>query len=238
MATARPRVQGAVLEDTDTLPVAVRTCRTVRGDYIKMASVTGAAALQPRSIYLWVGASIVLMAAIQSLPPDVQNALRYDRDAVTAGEWWRIASGHFVHLGWKHLALNLAGLALGTWLFAADRSAGQWLLATLVSALACGVGLWLFTPEIRWCVGLSGVLHGLMIVGFGGWVLRGDRAALALLALVITKLAWEQAGGSMPWEDALAGGRVVTDAHLWGALGGALYLAPDVVRTIARGRQV
>ena len=145
-------------------------------------------------------------------------------------------TGHFVHLGWSHLALNLAGLGLGTWLFGSDRSPRQWLAATFVSALACGAGLWWFSPTVGWCVGLSGVLHGLMVVGFGGWVLAGERWAWGLLAVVIGKMAWEQLGGDMPWASALAGGRVVTDAHVWGAMGGAIFLAADVAWRGLRAR--
>jgi hypothetical protein len=81
---------------------------------------------------------------------------------------------------------------------------------------------------VGWCVGLSGVLHGLMVVGFGAWILAGERWAIGLLAVVIGKMAWEQAGGSMPWESGMAGGRVITDAHVWGAVGGALFLAGDI----------
>jgi rhomboid family GlyGly-CTERM serine protease len=181
----------------------------------------------PRTIYVFVAISVVAMTVFQAMPLAWQDALRYDREAIALGEVWRLVTGHFVHLGWSHLSLNLAGLVLGTWLFAADRAPAQWLLATFVSALACGAGLWLFSPEVRWCVGLSGVLHGLMVVGFGGWMLGGDRWAVALLAVVVGKLAWEQAGGAMPWESTLSGGWVVTDAHLWGALGGAAYLVGE-----------
>jgi rhomboid family GlyGly-CTERM serine protease len=139
-------------------------------------------------IYLVVAFSMVVMALLQAAPDTWQNALRYDRQAVAAGEIWRVLSGNFVHLGWRHLGLNLLGLGLGTWLFAPDRPAGQWLVATLVAALAVNLGLFWFTPGVRWCVGLSGVLHGLMIVGFGGWALQGERYAWGLLAVVVAKM--------------------------------------------------
>ena len=187
-------------------------------------------------IYLIVAASIVTMAILQAAPEAWQEALRYDRDAIGAGQFWRLITGHFVHLGWKHFVLNMAGLVLGTWLFAVDRSPRAWLIATFASALGCGVGLWLFSPEVRWCVGLSGVLHGLMIVGFGGWMLAGDRWAALLLAVVLGKLAWEQTGGQMPWEEAMAGGTVITDAHVWGAVGGLVYLAGETL--LRRTRRV
>lgn len=172
---------------------------------------------------------MVAMALLQAMPESWRHAIRYDRPAIAAGEAWRLLTGHFVHLGWSHFALNMAGLGLGTWLFGADRHPVEWLLATFVAALACGLGLWWFSPDVIWCVGLSGALHGLMIVGFGGWALGGERRAWWLLLIVIGKIAWEQFGGDMPWASTMAGGRVITDAHLWGAIGGALFLAADMV---------
>jgi rhomboid family GlyGly-CTERM serine protease len=180
-----------------------------------------------RPIWTIMALSMLAMAAIQASPAAWQEALRYDRAAIRSGELWRLVTGHFVHLGWPHLALNLAGLVLGTWLFGRDRSPRQWLVATLVSALATGIGLWWFSPTIEWCVGLSGVLHGLMVVGFGGWLLAGERWAWWFFAIIVGKLTWEQLGGDMPWANSLAGGTVVTDAHLWGAAGGAIFLAVD-----------
>ena len=178
-----------------------------------------------RPIGLIVAAFVLLMAVFQALPAEQRDWLRYDRDAILAGQYYRLVSGHFVHLGWQHFALNIAGLVLGTWLFGPDRPPLEWTLAGIVLALLCGAGLLLFSPEVRWCVGLSGVLHGFMSLGFGGWALAGDRVALALLAIVIVKMTWEQLGGAMPWEASLAGGRVITDAHVWGAVGGGLFLA-------------
>ena len=174
-------------------------------------------------------ASVLLMVALQAMPVAWQHAIRYDRGAIGAGQWWRLLSAHFIHRNWSHLALNLAGLGLGTWLFGADRSPGRWMLATFLAAAGCGLGLYWFTPSVGWCVGLSGVLHGLMVVGFGGWVLAGDRWAALLLALVVGKMAWEQFGGDMPWTGSMVGGTVITAAHVWGAVGGALYLAGEAI---------
>lgn len=175
-----------------------------------------------------VALAVVFMVALQAMPAEWRMLLRYDRSAVAAGEFWRLVSGNFVHLSWTHLTLNLAGLVLGTWLFGADHRPAQWVLAAMIAAVAVNTGLFFLTPSVPWCVGLSGLLHGLMIVGFGGWMLQGDRLAGWLLAVVLAKLMWEQLGGEMPWTEKLAGGVVVTDAHLWGAVGGALYLGTAV----------
>lgn len=180
-------------------------------------------------IGLIVALFMLLMVALQALPASWQQLIRYDRVAIGEGQWWRLFTGHFIHLDWKHLALNLSGLGLGTWLFGADRSPRRWLLAGFVAAAAGGLGLYCFAPTVGWCVGLSGMLHGFMIIGFGGWALAGERWGLLLLAVVVAKMGWEQLGGDMPWATSLAGGQVVTAAHVWGAVGGALYLAGETL---------
>ena len=184
--------------------------------------------------YLLVGLLLVCMSIFQALPAPWRELLRFDRNAIGNGEIWRIVTGHYVHLGWGHLALNAAALALGTWIFGADRRPLQWFNATLVSTLACGLGLWWLSPGIASCVGLSGVLHGLMIVGTGSWILRGEPVGWWLAAFWALKLGWEQLRGEVPWTAALAGGAVVTDAHLWGAAGGVLYLLLSALWAIWR----
>ena len=45
-----------------------------------------------------------MLIALQGLPAEWQRVLWYDREAVAAGEYWRILTGNLVHLGWMHLA--------------------------------------------------------------------------------------------------------------------------------------
>ncbi len=163
---------------------------------------------------------MVLMTALQSLPADWQVLLRFDRDALAAGETWRLLSANFIHLGWNHLLLNVAGFLLIGWLFADQVSPAVWLLVLLACCLSASLGLYWWTPDVYWVVGMSGALHGLFVFGVCVWIGQGDRLAWGLLAGVTAKLLWEQSIGAMPFSEGVVGGKVVTDAHLWGALGG------------------
>ena len=40
------------------------------------------------------------------------TALRYEREALRHGQWWRLLTAHLVHLGWAHLAMNALALVL------------------------------------------------------------------------------------------------------------------------------
>lgn len=147
-------------------------------------------------------------------------ALRYERVAMLAGEYWRLATGHVIHLGTAHLVLNLAGLVLIGMLFHRDYTARQWLIVFAASALCIDVGFVLFEPQLQWYVGLSGVLHGALAAGAVAWWRHETRpVAFALIAVLAGKLAWEQWRGALPFSGDIP---VIVDAHLYGAIGGLI----------------
>lgn len=150
---------------------------------------------------------------------DLAPLLRYQRSLI-GDEPWRLLSGNLVHLGWSHLWLNLAGLALIQALFGQRLGPRQWWAVMLLVSAAVGAGLRLWQPQLEWYVGLSGSLHGLFAAGL---LLDLRLAPLSgtLLGVAFTaKLAWEQLHGALPGSAEAAGGPVLVDAHLYGALAG------------------
>lgn len=147
---------------------------------------------------------------------------RYDRDGVMAGEIWRLITGHFVHLGWKHFAMNIAGLILIWVLFGRLMPATKWTACIIINALFISVGFIIFNNNLHWYVGLSGVLHGMFVCGAIASIALGYRTEALLLLLLIGKLIWEQMQGAFPGSASFAGGDVVVDAHLYGAIIGAI----------------
>jgi rhomboid family GlyGly-CTERM serine protease len=143
--------------------------------------------------------------------------LRYDRAALAGGELWRLVTAHLVHLDLHHVLLNCLGLALMWILFARDYSPRQWLVIVLGSMAAIDAGLVLWDSTLRWYVGSSGALHGVMAAGALAHLRRRERDGWLLAAFLVGKLAWEQGVGALP----LSGSDpVVVDAHLFGAAGG------------------
>jgi rhomboid family GlyGly-CTERM serine protease len=147
-------------------------------------------------------------------------ALRYERTKVLAGEYWRLLTAHLVHGSTQHLLLNLAGLGLIAILFARDYRPLQWVWIWLAGTLAIDIGFVWFEPQLEWYVGLSGVLHALLAAGAIAWWRHESKPlALALSAILVGKLLWEQTHGALPLSGDLP---VVVNAHLYGALGGVL----------------
>lgn len=163
----------------------------------------------------------LLCIALQSA--GLSDTLRFDRGTIDAGQWWLLLSCNFVHLGMHHLLLNLAGLGLVYLLLWSHYSDKHWVAITLLSSLTVGLGLYLWNPELRWYVGFSGTLHGLLIAGAIADTRRFPISGGILLALVVAKLIWEQIYGAMPGSEDIAGGRVIVDSHLYGALCGCVY---------------
>jgi rhomboid family GlyGly-CTERM serine protease len=155
--------------------------------------------------------------------PAADVALRYEREAVLQGQFWRLLTAHVVHADTGHLMLNMGGTVLIAALFPQTYRALQWVLVLTVSAAAIGAGLLLWKPEIQWYVGASGILHGALAAGSVAWW-RGGRHGLALTLslLLLGKLCWEQWQGALPLASGL---RVIVDAHLYGAAGGAVAAA-------------
>jgi len=176
-------------------------------------------------------ASLAALMALQALGPAGVTALRYERAALAAGQWWRLLSAHLVHLDLRHTLLNGAGLALLWALFARDYAPWQWALILIAAMAGIDAGLWFLDPGVLWYVGASGVLHGGMAAGTLAALRRGDYDGFLLGAFLLGKIAYEQAGGVLP----LAGATVpvVVDAHLYGAVGGlaaALWMKPVAKR--------
>ena len=174
-----------------------------------------------RGDLIWLHGPIALAMTVFGLfGKRAAETFRYDRALVLEGESWRLVSGHFVHGSLQHLLLNLAGLVLVTALFAKDYSLRGWLLVIGLSIAAIDVGFVLNEPQLAWYVGYSGVLHGVLAAGAIAWWQRGPTTlALALSAILVGKLGWEQWHGALPLSGDLP---VVVDAHLYGAIGGAL----------------
>ncbi len=169
----------------------------------------------------YAAALIIASLIVGALGDDGRELLKYDRPAIESGEIWRFLTAHFAHLNNAHLALNMLGLFL-TWLLVGRYySVPGWVFVTTASLAFQAGGFWFLDPNMLWYVGMSGLLHGLMLAGAikGIGTLRTE--SLMLCGLVIAKLIYEQFMGPLPGSESTSGGNVVVNAHLYGAVGGA-----------------
>ena len=142
----------------------------------------------PRPVALWqcALALCILMAVLQALPTSWRGLLRYEEQALSAGQWWRVLTAHWLHLSWAHAAINACGLLLCCALADASWTAQRLLMRMAALSVLVSLLLWVISPQIPDYVGLSGVLYGLIV-----WMLlppvllkKKKMAAMVLLAVM------------------------------------------------------
>jgi len=157
--------------------------------------------------------------------------LRYVRKYISAGDWWRLLTGHFDHLGWNHLGLNGLFFLLLLVLFKPLENVLLTLTMCLCSAISISTLMWFFSPNIQWYVGLSGCLYALMIYAM---LLDSNYPFLfRLLALagVLIKVVLEQYQFDFLVISEFISGPVAVDAHLYGVIVGGMFVLIKLLHT-------
>lgn len=165
----------------------------------------------------WILAG-TLMAAYM-LPGSL---LEWSRAGIAQGEYWRLLTGHWSHVGLTHLLLNLLGLTLIGALFSHRESIWQWLIALNAIALGVSLSLLWLVDDLGWYRGFSGCLYGLLV--YRGIVSLPDRVGFSAAVLVFTGL--KLLADPMIAGDGLSadwiGAAVIWQAHIAGAITGAV----------------
>jgi len=166
----------------------------------------------------WLGLTVLLIVLLAAAGDPARMTLRYQRDAIAGGEYWRLVTAHLVHANWRHALQDLAGLVIVCVLLRNSWRPRDWVVIVLTSLLAMDLGFWFLMPGLSWYVGISGLIYGLLAAGALAWWQQGERRlALILSAIVLGKIGWEQWQGALPLMGDLP---VVVNAHLYGAAGG------------------
>lgn len=102
--------------------------------------------------------AVIVMAFLQ-LMPQWHDALTFHSESALS-QGWPLISAHFIHLDWTHALFNYLALAVIVAIWHRHLSS-RWLLnAMLLSAVTISLLLLFFEVQF---VGLSGVIHGLLL---------------------------------------------------------------------------
>lgn len=155
--------------------------------------------------------------------PELLTAYDFNRE-LTFSEPWRLLTAHVFHLSRSHLWLNLAALVMLTLLFVRHYDVRSWLNSLLIIMVGCGVFTWLIGQPQQF-VGLSGVLHGLLLQGvlleWSERKFRLDPLLIMVLVVVVTKVALEYFYGPISG-DLFSHGDAIWVMHVGGLVSGIL----------------
>ncbi|HSG50703.1 MAG TPA: rhombosortase [Rheinheimera sp.] len=166
---------------------------------------------------------LALLCLLLAVTPDSWHlALRYSRSGVEQSEYWRLVTGHLLHSNNWHLLMNLGGLLLAALLhgryFRSAVLLSQWLFA----ALLISVALYFGSAQIHAYVGLSGLLHAMLMLGAVKDIQLKQRGGYLLFAGLLLKVVYEQWQGPDSDLATLIAANVAIDAHLYGVVSGML----------------
>jgi rhomboid family GlyGly-CTERM serine protease len=172
--------------------------------------------------YLAAGLSTMAFAAI--VVPNLGDAWQLERDAVRAGEAWRVLTCHLTHWSadhfvWDVLTFAVLGALCESW------SRTRFAVATMAGALAISASVWLGLPELHTYRGLSGIDCALFAL-LATLLIRERRATPAatigslLLAAAFLKVTYELVTGTTLFVDGAAGVTPLPLAHVAGGLTG------------------
>ncbi len=171
--TAPPAERGAIanriawlLKETGHDFASRRQFNRARGAYATYQAwvtwgIIGACVIVFAADFLLSGGSVTLLGGGGPL---VDAGLVY-APAVAAGEWWRIFTSAFLHLGLLHLALNMYGLFLFGPIIEQMYGHVEYLVAYLLCA-AGGSVLTILAAPGQGAAGASGAIFGLLGMAF------------------------------------------------------------------------
>jgi len=165
---------------------------------------------------------LVFSTLLGMLLNNVRPLLQYDRAKIINGEIWRLITGNFMHLSWGHLFLNLVGLLFVYPLLRYFYSVPKCWTITIFSSIGIGAGLFLFSPEVEWYVGLSGLLHAMFAVAVISAIEQKLQGASILFFFLLSKLAIQSYTGSSTLFSFVSEGRVIWQSHIYGVASGIL----------------
>jgi len=173
-----------------------------------------------RSASIAIGLLAIALLTLAVAGESLQESLQWSRADLARGEWWRLLTGHLVHLDLAHAALNVAALALLYWLFGDVFRRRELVLIVIAGVVAIDAMLW-WLVDIDQYRGLSGLLHAWAAAAVvRRLIARQDPLAWVIGVAGLAKILWENLAGAMPFMAPTM--VVVTDVHLAGVLVGML----------------
>jgi len=165
----------------------------------------------------------IVSIAIMLLPQHVRELLYLHIEDFKHGEYWRFFSAHITHYSWIHCLSNIIGLLLLMGIFSDVKCKMHWLIVATMTGAAISIGLILFSTQLNWYMGFSGILTGLY--AYASIKVLNENIMLAVIILIalagyITAQLFE---GELISSLLLANLKTSSHAHAYGFSAGIIY---------------
>ncbi|WP_111657229.1 rhombosortase [Isoalcanivorax indicus] len=175
------------------------------------------------ALWPWLVGFVALLAVLGLLHGWVNPWLNYEGEAILGGQLWRLWSAHLVHLNLWHLAMNLGGFVLCAYFFPDVYSRERFLAWLVFSPLFISLVMLVVDQTPGTYVGLSGALHGWLVMALLLGFRQHPWIHALVLALLAGRLIYEQLPGyDVNYLQGWIDGSVYVNAHLYGAVSGVL----------------
>lgn len=165
---------------------------------------------------------IPVLGFVTMLMPELfRESLFLHIESVKQGEYWRIISGHFVYVSWKHWIVNTTGVLLLLLFFYDSTQTGLWFAGFTVILLSISCGLLLFSESLRWYAGFSGVLIGLFAFSALLDISKNKIRCISILLILTVYVAYQIPSGELSSRTFLQV-KSSTYAHIYGYITGII----------------
>ncbi|MFK7795746.1 MAG: rhombosortase [Gammaproteobacteria bacterium] len=103
----------------------------------------------------------IICIAIMFMPQHIRESLYLHIDDLKQGGYWRFLTAHLTHYSWTHCLSNIIGLLLLIGIFNDIQQKIHWLRIVMITCIIISSGLMLFSNQLDWYVGFSGILTSL-----------------------------------------------------------------------------
>ncbi|MEM9102585.1 MAG: rhombosortase [Pseudomonadota bacterium] len=167
---------------------------------------------------------LILISGLFVIGPEEWRVfLKYDREAVAQGDYWRFFTANLIHSNWIHWAFNVVGFAMIGYLFIDTLKTEEWYVSIVILFIVNIILMHLFSPHLMRYVGMSGALHGLLCCLLLNKNYLGRPLSYAVLCVIIAKVIYESWFQTENPMEALIEIRVATDSHLFGVVSGIVW---------------
>jgi rhomboid family GlyGly-CTERM serine protease len=161
--------------------------------------------------------------ALMLLPEQIRELLYLHIERFKQGEYWRFFSAHLIHYSWPHCLSNIIGLFLLMGIFNDTKQNIHWYFAATIVCIAVSSGLILFSTQLDWYLGFSGVLTGLYAYASIKTFNENTKISMIILIALLVSVVIQLFEGELISSILFVDLNTSSYAHAYGFIAGGLY---------------